>query len=63
LTEIARREAPQIGIPEEDCLSYLRDHLEFRLGRRQRQGLERFFALAARLGLAPADVKLRFHRD
>jgi chorismate dehydratase len=61
--EIARREAPLIGIPEADCLSYLRDHLEFRLGRRQRQGLERFFALAARLGLAPADVKLRFHRD
>jgi chorismate dehydratase len=63
LTEIARREAPLIGIPEADCLSYLRDHLEFRLGKRQRQGLERFFALAARLGLAPADVKLKFHRD
>ena len=63
LTEIARREAPQIGIPEADCLSYLRDHLEFRLGRRQRQGLERFFALAGRLGLAPADVKLTFHQD
>jgi chorismate dehydratase len=63
LAEIARREAPLIGIPEEDCLSYLRDHLEFRFGRRQRQGLERFFALAARLKLAPADVKLKFHRD
>ena len=63
LTEIARREAPLIGIPEADCLSYLRDHLEFRLGKRQRQGLERFFALAGRLGLAPADVKLKFHQD
>jgi chorismate dehydratase len=63
LAEIARREAPLIGIPEADCLSYLRDHLEFRLGRQQRQGLERFFALAARLGLAPPDVKLKFHRD
>jgi chorismate dehydratase len=61
--EIARREAPLIGIPEADCLAYLRDHLEFRLGRRQRQGLERFFALAGRLGLAPIDVKLKFHED
>ncbi len=63
LAEIARREAPQLGIPEADCLSYLREHLEFRLGRRQRQGLERFFALAGRLGLAPADVKLKFYQD
>ncbi len=63
LAEIARREAPLIGIPAEDCLSYLRDHLEFRLGRRQQQGLERFFALAAKLKLAAADVKLRFYRD
>ena len=47
LAEIARREAPQVGIPEEDCLAYLRDHLEFRLGPRQRRGLERFYALAA----------------
>ncbi len=61
LAEIARREAPLIGVAEADCLSYLRDHLEFRLGRRQRQGLERFFALAGRLGLGPADVKLKFH--
>ena len=38
LAEIARHEAPNVGIPEEDCLSYLRDHLEFRLGPRQRRG-------------------------
>ena len=63
LAEIARREAPLIGIPEADCLSYLRDHLEFRLGRRQQQGLERFYALAARAGLAPADVILTFYQD
>jgi chorismate dehydratase len=60
LVEIARHEAPLVGIPEADCLSYLRDNLEFHLGRRQRQGLERFYTLAGRLGLAPADVKLRF---
>jgi chorismate dehydratase len=61
--EIARREAPALGIAEEDCLSYLRDHLEFRLGPRQRQGLERFFELAARNDLAPTDVKLVFHNS
>jgi chorismate dehydratase len=63
LAEIARCEAPTIGIPETDCLSYLRDNLDFRLGQRQRLGLERFFALAAPLGLAPADVQLKFYDD
>ncbi len=61
LAEIARREAPLIGVPEEDCLSYLRDRLTFRFGSRERQGLERFCALAGRQGLAPAGVKLAFH--
>jgi chorismate dehydratase len=52
LAEIARQAAPIVQIPEAECLAYLRDHLEFRLGARQRQGLERFFDLAARNGLA-----------
>ena len=63
LADIARREAPLVGIPETDCLSYLRDHLEFRFRRRQRLGLERFFALAGKMQLAPANVKLTFHED
>ena len=45
LEEIARHEAPELGVPEADCLSYLRDNLCFYLGPRQRQGLERFFEL------------------
>ena len=53
LEEIARQAAPDLGIPEADCLSYLRDNLEFRFGRRQRQGLEHFYALAGRQGFAP----------
>ena len=61
LEEIARQAAPAIGVPEADCLSYLRDHLTFHLGPRQRQGLERFYALAGRHGLAPAGVKLVFY--
>jgi chorismate dehydratase len=59
--EIAREAAPTIGVPEADCLSYLRDHLEFHLGVRQRQGLEHFYALAARHGFGPAGVKLSFY--
>ncbi len=62
LEEIARGEAPGLGIPEADCLSYLRDHLEFRLGERQRRGLELFYALAERQHLAPAGVQLAFYR-
>ncbi len=61
LAEIARLEAPALEIPEAECLRYLRDHLDFRLGKRQRQGLELFFELAVRHGLAPAGVELVFN--
>jgi chorismate dehydratase len=61
--EIAREAAKAIGVPQADCLSYLRDHLEFHLGARQRQGLELFFHLAGRHGFAPTDVKLSFYRN
>ncbi len=63
LEEIARQAAPAIGVPEADCLSYLRDYLEFHLGTRQRQGLEHFYALAGRHQLAPAGVKLNFYHQ
>jgi chorismate dehydratase len=52
LAEIARLAAGDVGIPEKDCLSYLRDNLEFNFGTRQQEGLERFFQLAQRHGLA-----------
>lgn len=52
LPEIAHRAASEIGVPETECLSYLRDNLEFRLGARQREGMERFYDLARRHGLA-----------
>jgi len=61
LAEIAHAEAPALGIDEADCLVYLRDHLEFRLGPRQRQGLEMFCQLAGRHGLVPAGAELVFH--
>ncbi len=62
LAAIAREDAPQLGISESECLAWLRDHLVFRLGPRQRDGLERFRQLAVAHGLAPADAVLRFHR-
>jgi chorismate dehydratase len=60
LVEIADREAPLLGISEEDCLSYFRDNLRFRLGPRERQGLEKFCQLAAKHRLAPTGGKLAF---
>jgi len=58
LEQIARSEAPALGIPERECLSYLRDSLRFQLGRRERRGLETFCRLAARHGLVPAGARL-----
>jgi chorismate dehydratase len=60
LDEVAGRYALAARLPECECLAYLRDHLEFRMGHRQRQGLELFYELAGRHGLAPAGVKLAF---
>jgi chorismate dehydratase len=61
LEEIARSEAPGLGLAEADCLSYLRDHLKFHFGPRERQAVEMFYALAARQYLAPAGVELAFY--
>ena len=59
--EIARLAAPSVGLPEEECTAYLRDHLEYHLGQRQRQGLKLFYELAGRQQLAPAGVDVVFH--
>jgi chorismate dehydratase len=61
LEEIARAEAPALGIAERECLTYLRDHLVFRLGPQERRGLETFGRLAAEHRLAPAGVPLAFY--
>ncbi len=59
--EIARTEAPALGISEQQCLTYLRDHLVFHFGPHERSGLETFGRLAAEHRLAPAGVPLRFY--
>jgi len=60
LEEIARREAPRVGISEQAALSYLRDNLHFRLGSAERNGLRLFHELSVRLGLVPEGVELVF---
>lgn len=54
LAEIARREAPGVGLAESECLSYLRDNLHFFLGPRERQGLALFRHYAAQFDVVPA---------
>jgi chorismate dehydratase len=56
LPQIARCEAPHVGIAEQDCLDYLRQNLYFHFGPRQHRGLERFYELAAEEGFAPPAV-------
>jgi chorismate dehydratase len=41
--------------------AYLRTHIRYDVGARERAGLERFFALAAEIGAAPAARALRFY--
>jgi len=60
LATIAQNEASRLGLPPEQCLVYLRDHLEFHLGNRQRQGLDRFRELAQEHGLCPPGAEVAF---
>lgn len=52
--QIAAREAKAYGLSYQMCLRYFREFLHFHLGIEERQGLEKFYAAAVRLGLAPA---------
>jgi len=60
LHEIARREAPQLGLTLETAEHYLRKNLYFRLNSPERRGLQLFYELAAGLNLAPEGVRLVF---
>jgi chorismate dehydratase len=61
LDEISRRASAALDIPEDQCLTYLRDHLEFQLGPRQQSGLRRFYNLAAKHGLTKKGAELVFY--
>jgi chorismate dehydratase len=50
---IAREEHGRFGLTYDECLTYLRDHLHFTLGPRERAGLALFREHAERLELVP----------
>ncbi|MEQ8211169.1 MAG: menaquinone biosynthesis protein [Lacipirellulaceae bacterium] len=60
LHEIAREQSPVMGLSEERILSYLRDNLNFYLGRPQRLGLAEFFRRAKALELIDQVPDFRF---
>ncbi|MCU0876179.1 MAG: menaquinone biosynthesis protein [Pirellulaceae bacterium] len=49
--EIARQEHARYGLTDDDCLTYLRDHLHFTLGPRERAGLAMFREYCGRYSL------------
>jgi len=49
--QIARAEHARCGLAYNDCLTYLRDHLHFTLGKRELAGLERFEQYCKRYAL------------
>lgn len=51
---IAEKEAARLGLSRPQCLTYLRDHLHFYLGSRERRGLELFRELAGKLDGVPS---------
>lgn len=60
IADIARREAPKLGVTEELAHDYLAHNLHFTLGSAERAGLRLFQELAVKLGLAPEGVDLVF---
>ncbi len=59
---IAQREAPGLGLDAGYCRRYLADILHFDLGPRELEGLARYHALAAEIGLAPRGGEVRMYR-
>lgn len=58
--QIARESAGEFGLSEAACRTYLSRHLRFRLGPRERLGLEHFLRLAAEHGLVAQAPELRY---
>jgi chorismate dehydratase len=57
LKQIAEREAPALEISSELADTYLRDNLHFALGRKERDGLRRFYRLCVDHQLAPRGLE------
>jgi chorismate dehydratase len=56
LESIAQAEHAAVGLSYDECLVYLRDHLYFYLGSRERKGLQLFRKRAEEIGLAPREA-------
>jgi chorismate dehydratase len=57
LARIAAREASLLGISRELAVGYLRENLHFKLGRKERDGLRKFYQLCVKHGLAPRGLE------
>ncbi|MCS7046580.1 MAG: menaquinone biosynthesis protein [Gemmataceae bacterium] len=57
---IAAREAKLLGLDPGFCRRYLSNIIRFDLGFREQAGMEYFYRMACRLGLAPAGVAVRY---
>jgi chorismate dehydratase len=57
IDEIAAADAAPLGLTVPQCTAYLRDHLHFCLGPRERRGLKLFHDHAVEMGFAPADKR------
>ena len=62
IDDIARREAPLLGLSLPTTVSYLSENLQYHLGPAERNGLKLFYELASGMGLAPQDVDLVFRK-
>jgi chorismate dehydratase len=60
LGEIAYREASLLGLDAGFCRRYLANIMRYDLGPRELAGLDRYYGLAAQLGLAPQGGSLEF---
>jgi chorismate dehydratase len=57
LNEIAKQEAPLVGVSEDVAKTYLRDSLHFSIGAKERAGLRRFYDLCVAHELAPSGLE------
>ena len=60
LDEITRSESARTGLPESLVRTYLTENIDFSLGEKNLQGLQRFYSLAQELGLTNGSRSLEF---
>ena len=60
IDEIARDQAPSLGLEPTEVKEYLTRHVRYRLGDREREAMNLFLRLASELGLTGAPRRVRF---